>query len=81
MERAMEERDLQISNVFAQLGFPSIKLEQLQVVRGILQRDVFAVLPTGFGKSVCYQCLPLLYDQRFPADDPSIVLVVTPLTQ
>ena len=41
---------------------------------------MFAVLPTGFGKSVCFQCLPLLFEQLFPADDPSILLVVTPLT-
>ena len=64
MYRATDESELQISNAFAQLGFPSIKPEQLQVVRGILERDVFAVLPTGFGKSACYQCLPFLYDLR-----------------
>ena len=80
MYRATDESELQISNAFAQLGFPSIEPEQLQVVRGILERDVFAVLPTGFGKSACYQCLSFLYDQRFPADDPCIVLVITPLT-
>ena len=45
MDRAMDESELQISNAFDQLGFPSIKPEQRQVVRGILQRDVFAVLP------------------------------------
>ena len=34
-----------------QLGYKEIKPEQLQVVAGILRgRDVFAVLPTGFGK-------------------------------
>ena len=41
---------------------------------------MLAILPTGFGKNVCFQCLPLLFDQFFPVDDPSIVLVVTPLT-
>ena len=58
MYRTTDESELQISNAFAQMRFPSIKPEQLQVVRGILQRDLFAVLPTGFGKSACYQCLP-----------------------
>ena len=47
---------------------------QLRVVGGILKRVVFVVLPTGFGKSACYQCLPLLYGPL------SIVVVVTPLT-
>ena len=48
---------------------------------GILNlRDVFAVLPTGFGKSACFQCLPLLFDELCPSNNPSIVLDVTLLT-
>ena len=31
-------------------------------------------LPTGYGKSVCYECLPFLYDMKL-----SVVLVVSPL--
>ncbi len=69
-----------LTKVFRDLGLSSVKPEQLQVVAGILKGDVFAVLPTGFGKSACYQCLPLVYDQLFPDSDSSIVLVVTPLT-
>ena len=46
---------------FQAFWLSSIKPEQLQVVAGILKGDVFAILPTGFGKSVCYQCLPLLF--------------------
>lgn len=64
-----------ISKAFGDLGLPSVKPEQLEVVAGFLKRDVFVVLPTGFGKSACYQCLPLVYDAN-----PTIVLVVTPLT-
>ena len=80
MAESRAEFQLAASKAFRELGIPTIKPEQLQVVAGILQRDVFALLPTGFGKSLCFQCLPLLYDQLFPAEDPSIVLVVTPLT-
>ena len=45
-------------------------------------RDVFAVLPTGFGKTFCYACIPLyVFDGMDPLfDQPSIVLVTTPLT-
>ena len=64
----------EITKVFKQLGCPSVKPEQLKIVVGVLsQRDVFAVLPTGFGKSLCFQCLPFLFDRLFPAKDHSIV--------
>ncbi len=72
------ERDGRSSDLsFGELGFSS---EQMNVVKRILRRDVFAILPTGFGKSACFQCLPILLDKMFPDDGPSIILVVTPLT-
>ena len=80
MAESRAEFQIAASKAFRELGITTIKPERLQVVAGILQRDVFAVLPTGFGKSLCFQSLPLLYDQLFPAEDPSIELVVTPLT-
>ena len=67
-----------ISNKF---GHFSVKLEQLQVVSSILNgRNVFAVLPTGYGKSFCYSCLPYMFDTISPIEKPSIVIVVAPLT-
>ncbi len=64
-----------------QLGYTDLKPEQLQVVAGIVDgRDVFAVLPTGFGKSLCFACLPLVFDLLMPDGEPSIVLAVTTLT-
>ena len=68
-----------VEEAFQQLGYSSVKPEQRQAVRGVLNRDVFVILPTGYGKSACYQCLPLLYDKLLPIDDPSVVVVVTPL--
>ena len=37
-----------------------LKPEQLQAVRHMY--DVFLWLPTGFGKSICYEVLPFLFD-------------------
>ena len=48
-------------------------------------RDIFPVLPTawptGFGKTLCHACIPLVFSGMDPlCDQPSIVLVITPLT-
>ena len=46
-----------------QLGYPSVKAEQERVVTNfVIGNDVFAVLPTGFGKSLCYACLPGIFN-------------------
>lgn len=38
-----------------------VKCEQLSVIENILLgKDTFAVLPTGYGKSMCYILPPLL---------------------
>ena len=41
------------------LGSPSMKQEQVYVAREFLEgKEVFAVLPTGFGKSLHVLCMP-----------------------
>ncbi len=42
--------------------------------------DVFGVLPTGYGKSLCCAVLPDLLDTLLQPAEPSIVVIVTPLT-
>ena len=40
---------------------------------------MFAVLPTGFGKSLCYTCLPGVFDALHDLTG-SVAIVITPLT-
>ena len=46
-----------------ELGYTDLKQEQLRVVEAFVGLDVFAVLPTGYGKSLCYACLPIVFDK------------------
>ena len=56
-----------------------LKPEQLQAVRHMYEgRDVFLWLPTGFGKSICYEVLPFVFDLKLESEN-SIVIVVSPL--
>ena len=63
------------------LGYSTMKPEQLQVMSGIVSgRDAFAVLLTGFGKSLCYACQPTVFGLVLPVEGTSIVFAVAPLT-
>ena len=47
-----------------QLSYSFVKEDQHRVVAGIVGgTDVFAVLPKGCRNSLCYACLPLVFDQ------------------
>ena len=53
-------------------GYDSFRPGQEQIVQRLLAgQDVLAVMPTGAGKSICYQVPALLL--------PGITLVVSPL--
>ena len=64
------------------LGYSNPTSEQFRVVEAFVEgQDVFVPLPTGSGKSVCYACLPLVFDLlRSQEDHRSIVVVVAPLS-
>ena len=56
----VREKCVQIKNDH-ELQIQELKEEQIDVIVNVLQtRDTMAVLPTGFGKSVCFHMLPLL---------------------
>ena len=60
-----------------------LKEEQSEVVRYVLNgEDTLIWLPTGFGKSVCYKCLPFMLDfwgHMQSADIRKLVIVISPL--
>ena len=53
------------SRVAAQIGYPSLKDKQADIllVEFMHGNDVFGVLPTGYGKRLCYACLPWMFDE------------------
>ena len=70
-----------ISNSTRRLGYQKIKPEQEKLVEAFLSgRDAFGILPTGYGKSLYFACLPLIFDELEGKDSTSIVVVTTPLT-
>ena len=59
-----------------------LRVKQYKVLEAVLSgRDVIAILPTGYGKSVIFHLLPYLFDYISKLNESpqnSIILVVTP---
>ena len=55
--------DVAILEAFQKLGYDRPTQEQAQAIRSfVLGSDVFVMLPTGSGKSLCYASLPYIFD-------------------
>ena len=53
-----------IHDVSIELGFTSLKPKQKEaIVAFVLGNDTFVSLPTGYGKSVIFAMLPLVFDK------------------
>ncbi len=62
------------------LGYSAPTQEQEEVIFNFISgRDLFVSLPTGSGKSLCYACLPLVFDELKLESESSIVIVLSPL--
>ena len=45
------------------MGFEDLKPKQIESVKSFVSgRDTFVTLPTGYGKSIIFAILPLLFD-------------------
>ena len=84
------ELDCALSYALQRLGTPdmSLKPEQVASISAIYKgKDVFVWLPTGFGKSVCYEVLPFVMDYKLSrvnsvgqySGSCSVVVVISPL--
>ena len=52
--------------VASSLGYSSPREHQIRVMSSFVRgNDVFGVLPTGYGKSLCYVVLPVVADMLY----------------
>ena len=61
-------------------GFESLNMRQEKFIKYIVQgrKDIFVNLPTGFGKSLIYQALLLVYSCLQSTDEKNIIIVISP---
>ncbi|MEX2599326.1 MAG: RecQ family ATP-dependent DNA helicase [Dehalococcoidia bacterium] len=72
MTNATEPRTQVLSTLRSTFGFPALRPLQQQVIDAVLdKRDAFVLMPTGGGKSLCYQLPAVL--------QPGLTVVVSPL--
>ena len=76
---ALNEGFRAVSSMFK---IPDLNVHKKQAIRKIIvdKEDLFVNLPTGFGKSLIYQSLPLVFD-HVSEQTGHIVVVVSPLVR
>ena len=68
-----------VETVTSGLGYATLKKEQKDAILSFVAgRDIFVALPTGYGKTICYCCLPMVYDQ-LKGRTGSIAVIISPL--
>jgi superfamily II DNA helicase RecQ len=61
----------------ARVGVAELRDKQREAIESFVSgKDVFVALPTGYGKSLCYQILPSLFDALRGHPIPTSIIVV-----
>lgn len=72
MTATVTEHDVLLENLQKYFGFDAFKAEQGAIIQSLLDRkDTFVIMPTGGGKSLCYQLPALML--------PGTAIVISPL--
>ncbi|XP_044183289.1 Bloom syndrome protein-like [Acropora millepora] len=79
MADTMEHAFAKVCEVF---GIESLNKHQEDAIKYVVEekKDVFVNLPTGFGKSLIYQALPLVYSCLQSTVEKNIIVMISPLT-
>ena len=66
-----EEKETILDDVIQSLGMTAVKQHQKDAILHIVSgKDVLVALPTGYGKSIIYGCLPRLFDRSLIVRGP-----------
>ena len=71
-----------IASSCAMMGVAELKEKHKDAIKSFVEgNDVLVILPTGYGKFLCFALLPLVFDYlRGEANTSIIVICVSPLT-
>ena len=70
-----------IAESVRKLGYREAKHLQIKSIKEFISgNDVFVSVPTGYGKTLCYACLPQVFDALCGHQSPySTIVVISPL--
>lgn len=72
MRVGVVETNMELSRCRKRVGCSSMSLkpEHKESIKYFVDgKDVFLWLPTGFGKSICYEVLPFMFDKKLGRDN------------